>query len=85
MNVMLQQLIDRGLVSRADRADSGRALPAALTRDGIAALDAAERLVDGVEQRMLSGLTPAQSAALGRGLAASVAALAVSGMPPAST
>ena len=34
MNAMLQQLIDRGLVSRPAHADTGRALPAVLTPAG---------------------------------------------------
>lgn len=76
MNVMLQQLIDRGLVTRPDQADIGRALPSVLTAAGTVALDAAQVLVDEVEQRMLSGLTPSQSAALAHGLAACVDSLA---------
>ncbi|MGA1837334.1 MarR family transcriptional regulator [Herbiconiux sp. 11R-BC] len=76
MNVMLQQLIDRELVTRPAQADSGRALPAVLTPAGDAALDAAQALVDAVEQRMLSALTPGDSAALARGLAACVDSLA---------
>jgi len=76
MNVMLQQLIDRGLVARLTHADSGRALPTVLTSTGTSALDAAQALVDGVEQQMLSGLTPTESAALARGLAACVSSLA---------
>jgi DNA-binding MarR family transcriptional regulator len=75
MNAMLQQLIDRGLVSRPDHADSGRALPAALTPAGADILDEAQALVDGVEQRMLSGLSSADSAALARGLSACIVAL----------
>jgi len=76
MNVMLQQLIDRDLVSRPRHADSGRALPAVLTPEGARALGDAEILVEGVEQRMLSGLTSTESAELARGLAACVSALA---------
>jgi DNA-binding MarR family transcriptional regulator len=76
MNVMLQQLIDRGLVVRPNQADSGRALPSVLTAAGMAALDAAQVLVDAVEQRMLSGLSPSDSVALARGLAACVHSLA---------
>jgi DNA-binding MarR family transcriptional regulator len=75
MNVMLQQLIDRDLVARPAHADTGRALPTALTSAGSDALDAAQLLVDGVEQRMLSGLTPGESAALAHGLAACVRSL----------
>jgi DNA-binding MarR family transcriptional regulator len=76
MNVMLQQLIDRELVTRPTRADSGRALPTVLTAEGIDALEAAQSLVDGVEQRMLSDLAPTDSAALAQGLASCVHSLA---------
>jgi DNA-binding MarR family transcriptional regulator len=76
MNVMLQQLIDRDLVARPSSADSGRALPSILTPAGTAALDAAQRLVESVEKRMLAGLTSAETAALASGLAACVTALA---------
>jgi DNA-binding MarR family transcriptional regulator len=76
MNVMLQQLIDRDLVARPNHADSGRALPTVLTSAGTSALDAAQVLVDEVEQRMLSRLTPTESAALARGLAACASSLA---------
>ena len=76
MNVMLRQLVDRGLVERPAHVDTGRALPAVLTSTGIGALDAAQSLVDEVEQRMLSGMTPSESAALAGGLAACVSSLA---------
>jgi DNA-binding MarR family transcriptional regulator len=75
MNVMLQQLMDRDLVTRPTHADSGRALPTVLTSRGTSALNAAEVLIDGVEQQMLSGLTSTESAALARGLASCVASL----------
>jgi DNA-binding MarR family transcriptional regulator len=75
MNVMLQQLVDRGLATRPSQVDSGRALPTVLTQAGVAALKAAQLVVDEVEQRMLSGLSDTASASLGRGLAACVDAL----------
>jgi DNA-binding MarR family transcriptional regulator len=75
MNSMLQQLIDRGLVARPSRADMGRALPTTLTAAGVEALGAAQKVVDGVEQRMLAGLTAAETAALANGLAACVNSL----------
>ena len=75
MNAMLQQLIDRDLVTRPARAETGRALPTLLTAAGADALDAAQKLVDGVEHRMLAGLHADESAALARGLAACVEAL----------
>jgi DNA-binding MarR family transcriptional regulator len=75
MNAMLQQLIDRDLVTRPAQAESGRALPTVLTVAGDEVLDAAQRLVDDVERRMLAGLSAADTAALARGLAGCVAAL----------
>jgi DNA-binding MarR family transcriptional regulator len=75
MNAMLQQLIDRDLVARPSRVEIGRALPTMLTAAGTDALGAAQKLVDGVERRMLSGLSATDSAALARGLAACVGAL----------
>jgi DNA-binding MarR family transcriptional regulator len=78
MNVMLQQLRDRGLVARPTRAESGRALPTVLTGAGESILDEAQVLVDEVEKRMLARLTASQSATLARGLVACVASLATS-------
>lgn len=75
MNAMLQQLIDRELVARPSRAESGRALPTMLTAAGTGTLDAAQKLVDGVEQRMLAGFSATASASLARGLAACVSSL----------
>jgi DNA-binding MarR family transcriptional regulator len=75
MNAMLQQLIDRDLVTRPSRAESGRALPALLTDAGADVLGTAQQLVDSVEQRMLAGLSATESAALARGLAACVTSL----------
>ncbi|MDQ1547814.1 MAG: hypothetical protein QOH69_2718 [Actinomycetota bacterium] len=75
MNAMLQQLIDRDLVARPSRARTGRALPTVLTVAGADALDAAQKLVDGVEQRMLSGLSMAANDALARGLASCINSL----------
>ena len=75
MNAMLQQLIDRDLVARPSQAQNGRALPTTLTPAGADALDAAQKLVDGVEQRMLAGLSATESAVLARGLAACVNSL----------
>jgi DNA-binding MarR family transcriptional regulator len=68
-------LIDRDLVARPTRAESGRALPTMLTVTGADSLDAAQKLVDGVEHRMLAGLSATEKAALARGLAACVSSL----------
>jgi len=75
MNVMLQQLIDRDLVTRPSQADSGRALPTVLTPTGTSTLEAAQELVTAVEQRMLAGLAPAETAALASALASCVQSL----------
>ncbi len=75
MGVLLQQLLDRELVERPDRAQNGRALPAALTPAGERVLESAEALVDRIEQQMLSGLDTQERKALARQLAACVAAL----------
>jgi DNA-binding MarR family transcriptional regulator len=76
MSAMLQQLMDRGLVTRPEQPASGRALPMALTSAGAQLLDAAQTLVDRVEERMLAPLSPADRDALARGLSACSAALA---------
>ena len=76
MNVMLQQLIDRDLAARPPHAESGRALPSELTPEGTDVLDAAQLLVNEVEQRMLSGMDDAGRVALGQALGACVVALA---------
>ena len=75
MNTMLQSLLDRGLVDRLDRAESGRALPTRLTHTGEDALEAAEVQVDLIERRMLAGLSQTEQTALSRALAACVDAL----------
>jgi DNA-binding MarR family transcriptional regulator len=75
MNALLQQLIDRDLVARPTRAESGRALPTRLTAAGAHALDAAQKLGDGVERGMLASLSTTEIAALARGLAACVNSL----------
>lgn len=58
MNVLLQSLERDGLVRRADRAPSGRALPTELTAAGRRQLTVASAAVRGVEDRMTAGLTP---------------------------
>lgn len=74
MNTMLQLLLDRGLVQRAEVA-TGRALPTTLTAAGAAALDAAQVRVDRVERRMLSRLESFDEATLLRTLTACVRGL----------
>ena len=58
MNVLLQSLESDGLVRRADRAPTGRALPTELTAAGRRQLARASAAVRAVEDRMTAGLTP---------------------------
>lgn len=64
MNVMLQGLQRDGLVTRPDLAPAGRVLPVQLTPLGRERLDAASSTVAAVEQRMHSGLSPADQSRL---------------------
>lgn len=57
MNDVLRGLLARGLLSRPDTADHGRARPARLTPDGTALVERASRVVAGVEERMIAGLS----------------------------
>lgn len=75
MNTMLQQLLERGLVERPSRPESGRALPTALTESGAALLSAAQTEVDKVEQQMLAGLSPSELDSLSHGLNVCIKAL----------
>jgi len=68
MSALLRGLTKRGLVKRASRAPSGRALPAALTSEGKRLLSRAERCVGAIEQRMVAGLSDDQCEALRRAL-----------------
>ena len=56
MNVLLQSLERDGLVRRAERAPSGRALPTELTAAGRRQLATASAAVRGVEDAMTRGL-----------------------------
>ena len=64
MNVLLQALEADGLVTRSEQPASGRALPTQLTAAGRAQLATASAAVRGVEDRMKSGLAPAEQVAL---------------------
>lgn len=75
MHVLLQSLERDGLVARQAEASAGRALPTTLTAAGRAQLKAASAAVRGVEDRMKSGLGPAEQDALRTALAACVSAL----------
>lgn len=75
MNVLLQSLDRAGLVSRPDRAPTGRALPVRLTPVGRRRLATASTMVKKVEDRMRSGLTTTEQKQLRRHLASCLAAL----------
>ncbi|HEX8867295.1 MAG TPA: MarR family transcriptional regulator [Lentzea sp.] len=60
MNVVLQGLEARGLVTRPAEAAHGRQLPAELTPAGRAELQSASTAVRAVEVRMCAGLSPAR-------------------------
>lgn len=62
MNVLLQSLEGEGLVQRAERAPTGRALPTELTDAGRRQLAQASAAVRSVEDRMTAGLTAADRA-----------------------
>jgi len=75
MNVLLQALERDGLVRRADRAPTGRALPTELTAAGRRQLAVASAAVRGVEDRMTAGLAPAARRQLAEALRGCVTAL----------
>ncbi|GHH58633.1 MarR family winged helix-turn-helix transcriptional regulator [Lentzea cavernae] len=60
MNVVLQGLEARGLVTRPAEAPQGRQLPAELTAAGYDHLRAASRAVQAVQVRMVAGLSAAR-------------------------
>jgi DNA-binding MarR family transcriptional regulator len=64
MNVVLQNLEGRSLVTRPATAPHGRELPTVLTRAGRAQLLAASASVRGVEKKMCAGMTPGQQEVL---------------------
>ena len=84
MHTVLRDLQERGLVTRPAVAAEGRALPARLTEDGRAALDAASRAVAAVEERMIAPLDPATRRIVLDALRSAVAALARDGRPSAA-
>ena len=75
MNLVLRGLQVRGLVTRPTTAPHGRARPTELTSDGHTQLRAASAVVAGIEQRMLSALSPDAQRRLLGDLATCVAAL----------
>ena len=75
MNVLLQTLERDGLITRADHAPTGRAIPVELTAEGRARLVDASAAVRTVEKRMHSGLDLADQSELRRLLRDCVASL----------
>lgn len=59
MNHVLRGLQDRGLVTRADAAPRGRALPTQLTEAGRDVLDTAHDAVHDIERTMVRGMSTA--------------------------
>jgi DNA-binding MarR family transcriptional regulator len=76
MNVLLQQLEQRGLVTRAEQPLAGRVLPTELTADGRELRAAASEAVRSVEARMTGGLSADDEARLRELLTRCEAALA---------
>jgi DNA-binding MarR family transcriptional regulator len=75
MNLVLQGLQQRGLLTRATVAHHGKALPTKLTATGRAQLRAASVAVRTIEKQMLAPLTPSAQQRLLADLAACAAAL----------
>ncbi|WP_353810136.1 MarR family winged helix-turn-helix transcriptional regulator [Agromyces sp. SYSU T00194] len=75
MNALLVALEHRGLIVRAERAPTGRALPTKLTPAGAEMLARAADVVGAIESRMIGGLSSEQVAGLQSALAACAEAL----------
>lgn len=76
MNLLLQGLQRRGLLTRPAVADHGKALPTQLTAAGREQLRSASVAVRAVEKQMLAPLTPSAQRRLCEDLATCAAALA---------
>ncbi|WP_231444143.1 MarR family winged helix-turn-helix transcriptional regulator [Brevibacterium zhoupengii] len=75
MNTLLKGLQDRGLVTRATKAETGRALPTTLTEEGGKALDQAVERVERISALMVSSLDEELKSHLGEALDLCVGAL----------
>ncbi|MBB4935498.1 DNA-binding MarR family transcriptional regulator [Lipingzhangella halophila] len=84
MHVVLRGLQDRGMLTRPDQAEYGRALPTQLTPAGQEELRAASAAVRAVEQQMFSPLSAADQRRLRDDLAACAAAAASPTQTPES-
>ena len=62
MNLVLRALEDMGLIARPPMVQTGRSLPARLTRKGKALLKRAEAVVQVADERLLGQLTPTERA-----------------------
>ncbi|TGD86983.1 MarR family transcriptional regulator [Mycolicibacterium sp. CH28] len=60
MNMVLRSLEERGLATRPASVESGRSLPAKLTRAGLALLEGTDAGVRAAEQRLMAGLSAEQ-------------------------
>lgn len=68
MNTLLRGLQQRGLVERAERAESGRAIPTTLTAEGRRLLSEASRRVGRINEALAVALGPELSATVALGL-----------------
>lgn len=75
MNTMLRGLQDRGLVTRPEKATSGRALPTTLTEKGEEALAGAVARVEEISALMVSPLDDSQTRLLTEALDLCIGAL----------
>jgi len=85
MNLVLQGLQQRGLLTRAAVADHGKALPTELTDSGRVQLRAASVAVRAIEKQMLAPLTPSAQHRLLADLAACATALTGVNLAPDRT
>lgn len=81
MNLVLRGLQDRGLLTRSDVADHGRARPTDLTATGRRLLHRASVAVRTIERQMFSPLTAGEQTRLLRDLAACAVAITPSDPP----
>jgi DNA-binding MarR family transcriptional regulator len=70
MNMVLRSLEERGLAARPTSVESGRSLPAKLTRAGVELLEGTDAGVRASEQRLMAGLSAEQRREFRRILAA---------------
>ncbi|WP_232667547.1 MarR family winged helix-turn-helix transcriptional regulator [Pseudonocardia sp. TRM90224] len=78
MNLVVQRLQERGLLTRPERAPHGRVLPTELTEDGQAVLREASVTVRAVEKELLSPLSRQQQRRLHEDLTACATVFAAS-------